>query len=128
MIKDLLENGSLVQGRNGNTLCSIGCGMHFSLENNSIPILTTKKVAVKTCLKELIWFIRAHTDNTLLNEKKVHIWDLNGTREFLDSRGLTKNAENDLGPIYGHQWRHFNAEYKDCHQDYSNQGVDQLQK
>jgi thymidylate synthase len=128
LIKDLLENGSLVQGRNGNTLCSIGCGMHFSLENNSIPILTTKKVAVKTCLKELIWFISAHTNNQLLNDQKVHIWDLNGTREFLDSRGLTENKQNDLGPIYGHQWRHFNAQYKDCHTDYTNQGVDQLQK
>ena len=128
LIKDLLESGSLVQGRNGNTLCSIGCGMHFSLENNSIPILTTKKVAVKTCLKELIWFISAHTNNQLLNDQKVHIWDLNGTREFLDSRGLTENKQNDLGPIYGHQWRHFNAQYKDCHTDYTNQGVDQLQK
>lgn len=128
LIKDIIKYGTLVDARNGNTLCSIGCGMHFSLENNSIPILTTKKVAVKTCLKELIWFIRGHTNNELLKKQKVHIWDLNATREFLDSRGLVNNPENDLGPVYGHQWRHFNAQYEGCHHDYSGQGIDQLQK
>jgi thymidylate synthase len=54
------------------------------------------------------------------------VWDGNSRREFLDSRGLHKNEVNDLGPIYGHQWRHFNAEYVDCHTDYSGKGIDQL--
>ena len=54
LIKDVLENGSLEQGRNGITKCLIGNIMYFSLENGCIPILTTKKVAWKTCLKELL--------------------------------------------------------------------------
>ena len=53
LIKDLLDEGSLEKGRNGDTICGIGSAMYFSLENHKIPILTTKKVALKTCLKEL---------------------------------------------------------------------------
>ena len=100
--------------------------MYFSLENNTIPILTTKKVAVKTCLKELLWFVRGDTNNESLKEQGVNIWNANASKEFLESRGL-KYSEGDLGPVYGHQWRFFNADYTDCHENYSGQGVDQLQ-
>jgi thymidylate synthase len=127
LIRSLLEEGSLEKGRNGDTICNIGSAMYFSLENQRIPILTTKKVAMKTCLKELLWFIRGKTNNQLLKEQNVHIWDLNGTKEFLESRGLPYEAD-DLGPVYGHQWRHFNASYSTCHENYGNCGVDQLQK
>ena len=56
----------------------------------------------------------------------MKIWEGNGSREYLDSLGLTDRREGDLGPVYGFQWRHFGAEYKDCDSDYSNQGFDQL--
>ena len=101
--------------------------MEFSLKNNKVPILTTKKVAYKTCIKELLWFISGKTDNKLLKEKNVHIWDANGSREFLDSRNLTNREEDDLGPVYGHQWRHFNAPYETCNDDYTNKGIDQIE-
>ena len=127
LIKDLFENSSIENGRNGNTFCAIGSAMYFSLENNKIPILTTKKVAMKTCLKELLWFIKGQTNNKLLKEQKVHIWDLNGTKEFLESRGLSYE-EDDLGPVYGHQWRFFNSPYSSCHENYTNKGIDQLEK
>lgn len=128
LLNDILENGVMEKGRNGNVLSAFGSAMHFSLENGKIPILTTKKTAWKTCLKELLWFIRGDTNNEHLQSEGVHIWDGNGSREFLDSRGLVNNRVGDLGPIYGHQWRHFNAEYKTCDEDYSGQGVDQLQE
>ena len=126
LIKELIQENNIQKGRNGDTLCNIGSSMYFSLENNQIPILTTKKVAIKTCLKELLWFIQGKTDNKILKEQNVHIWDLNGEKKFLESRGLDYQ-EDDLGPIYGFQWRHFNATYKDCNTDYSNSGYDQLQ-
>lgn len=126
LIEELLQEGNLETGRNGNTYCNIGSAMYFSLENNTIPILTTKKVAVKTCLKELLWFIRGNTNNELLTEQGVHIWDANASQDFLKSRNLDYE-QGDLGPVYGHQWRFFNAEYKDCCENYSGQGVDQLQ-
>jgi thymidylate synthase len=73
-----------------------------------------------------MWFIKGNTDNKLLQEKNVKIWNDNSTRDFLDSRGLTHLEEDDLGPIYGHQWRHFNADYTNSTNDYTNKGVDQL--
>ncbi len=127
LIGDILSEGTLEEGRNGKTMSIFGSSMHFSLENNVIPLLTTKKVAWKTCLRELLWFMRGDTSNDRLLEKNVKIWSANASRSFLDSRGLTNLRENDLGPVYGHQWRFFNAEYKDCDTDYTGKGVDQLQ-
>ena len=126
LIDDIINHGDMVDGRNGKTLTVFGSSMHFSLENGELPLLTTKKVAWKTCLKELLWFISGSTNNDLLNEKNVKIWNGNSSREFLDSRGLVNNRVNDLGPVYGHQWRFFNADYTTCDDSYNGKGVDQL--
>ena len=128
LIKDILERGTWEEGRNGKTKSIFGNMMRFSLKDGKIPILTTKKTAWKTCLKELLWFIRGKTNNNLLQDQGVHIWDGNSTREFLDSRGLQHYDENELGPIYGHQWRHFNAKWEGDGHDYTGEGVDQLQQ
>ena len=127
LVKDIILNGSVEQTRNGTTKVIFGAAMNFDLANQVIPVLTTKRVAWKTCLRELLWFISGSTDNETLQSKKVNIWNANASREFLDSRGLTHLAENDLGPVYGHQWRHFNAEYTDCKTNYDGKGVDQLE-
>jgi thymidylate synthase len=126
LIQQIIDNGTWEEGRNGKTLSIFGGAMHFSLENNIIPILTTKKVAWKTCLRELLWFISGKTSNKILKDKNVNIWNANSSREFLDSRELYNRNEDDLGPIYGFQWRHFNAHYNTCDDDYSNNGIDQL--
>ena len=126
LIWDILNEGVMETGRNGNAKTVIGSAMHFSLEGDVWPLLTTKKVAWKTCAKELFWFIKGSTDNAVLQEQNVKIWDGNASREYLDDIGLYDRAENDLGPIYGHQWRHFNAPYGTCKDDYEGKGVDQL--
>lgn len=126
LIKDILDNGEMINGRNGNAKTIFGSSMHFSLEDGKIPILTTKKVAWKTCLRELLWFIKGSTNNDILQKQKVTIWNGNASKEFLNSRGLYNYRENDLGPVYGHQWRHYNAKYNTCDDDYSGKGVDQL--
>uniref|UniRef100_F6XVH4 Thymidylate synthase n=3 Tax=Ciona intestinalis TaxID=7719 RepID=F6XVH4_CIOIN len=92
------------------------------------PLLTTKRVFWRGVAEELLWFIRGSTNAKELADKNVHIWDANGSRKFLDNIGLTEREEFDLGPVYGFQWRHYGAEYKDMHSDYTNQGVDQLKK
>ena len=131
LIKNILDNGSWEEGRNGRTKGIFGASMRFSLKDGKIPILTTKKTAWKTCLKELLWFIRGDTDNKLLQDQGVHIWDGNTTREFLDSRGLNHYREGLIGPGYGFQWRHFGGDYNSSAagvQDGGKPGVDQLQQ
>lgn len=133
-LENILENGFWEEGRNGKTKSIFGTSMRFTLKDNKIPILTTKKTAWKTCLKELLWFIRGDTDNKILKSQGVHIWDANASREFLDSRGLKLYPEDMLGPIYGYQWRDFGASYncftgkKLADADGVFAGVDQLQQ
>jgi len=127
LISLILQDGSFEMSRNGNTYSSFGHKIEFSLKDGTLPLLTTKKVAWKTCFRELMWFVRGSTNNHELQEQKVKIWDANASRTFLDSRGLQHLEENDLGPVYGHQWRHFNAPYDTCNTDYTGKGIDQLQ-
>ena len=127
LIDDILSEGTREEGRNGTTFVAVGAAMHFSLNDRRVPFLTTKRLAWKTCLKELLWFIRGETDNALLQAQGVHIWDGNASREFLDSRGLTYRAEGDLGPIYGFQWRNFGGDYEHESPNGLRKGVDQLQ-
>jgi thymidylate synthase len=131
LISNIINGAEMQTGRNGNTYSSIGESMKFSLANNKIPLLTTKKVAWKTCLKEMLWFIKGDTNNKMLRDQNVNIWNGNGTRKFLDSRELRHLKEDDLGPVYGHQWRFWNAPYsrhKGCDENYNGKGIDQLQK
>lgn len=113
---------------NTGTYSIFGPQMRFSLRNGVFPLLTTKKVFWRGVVEELLWFIKGSTNAKELSEKKVHIWDAHSSREFLDSSGFVDREEGDLGPVYGFQWRHFGAEYKGMHADYSGQGVDQLQE
>jgi len=130
IVQHILENGFWEEGRNGKTKSIFGNSMRFSLKDGKIPILTTKKTAWKTCLKELLWFIRGETNNKILKEQGVHIWDANGSREFLDSRGLFNYEEDELGPIYGRQWRQFNKPFFSKGQEdiTKEEGIDQLQQ
>lgn len=111
LIREVLSTGETETGRNGTTKSIFGHMMRFSLKDGKMPLLTTKQVAWKTCFRELMWFIRGETDNKTLQKQNVHIWDANASREFLDSRGLANYPEGILGPVYGYQWRHFNAPY-----------------
>jgi thymidylate synthase len=66
------------------------------------------------------------TSSQSLPEQGIKMWDGNGGRKFLDSVGLSHREEGDLGSVYGFQWRHFGAEYKDANTDYTGQGIDQI--
>jgi len=127
LVRDILSNGNKRADRTGvGTLSKFGCQMKFDLRNNSFPLLTTKKVFWRGFVEELLWFISGSTNVNHLRDKGVHIWDANGSREYLDSIGSQHREPDDLGPVYGFQWRHFGAKYVDMYQDYKDQGVDQL--
>lgn len=128
LIRRIIATGNRRGDRTGvGTLSIFGAQMRFNLRNG-FPLLTTKRVFWRAVAEELLWFIRGSTNAKDLQEKNIHIWDGNSTREFFDSMGFTDREEGDLGPVYGFQWRHFGAEYKTCHDDYSGQGIDQLEE
>ena len=110
LLKLVLETGDERITRNGTTRSLFGAHLSFDLKEG-FPLLTTKKMFTKGIIAELIWFLNGRTDNRLLKEQGVHIWDGNSTREYLDSRGLGDYEEDECGPIYGYQWRRFNCPY-----------------
>lgn len=128
LCRNIIEKGESRPDRTGTGTLSIFAPpqLRFSLRDNKFPLLTTKKVFTKAIILELLWFIKGDTNNKNLQKEGVKIWDGNGSREYLDSLGLTDREEGDLGPVYGFQWRHFGAEYVDCHTDYTGKGYDQL--
>jgi len=130
LIRRVLSEGATRPDRTGTGTISIFAppSLRFSLRNNALPLLTTKRVFFRAVLEELLWFVRADTDSTYLSERGVKIWDGNGSREFLDKRGLSHRRVGDLGPVYGFQWRHFGATYETADTDYTGKGVDQLRE
>lgn len=127
LVREIEERGIEKVDRTGvGTKGVFGRMLRFSLRDSRLPLLTTKRVFWKGVAEELLWFLRGDTNARNLSEKGVKIWNANGSREFLDSRGLTMREEGDLGPVYGFQWRHFGAPYGTMHDDYSGKGYDQL--
>jgi dihydrofolate reductase/thymidylate synthase len=126
LLKEILANGEKREDRTGvGTLSVFGQTMRFDL-SDSFPLLTTKRVFWRGVVEELLWFIKGDTNANHLSEKGVTIWNANGSKAFLESRGLGHRKEGDLGPVYGFQWRHFGAKYVDMYTDYTDQGIDQL--
>ncbi|RHZ89312.1 hypothetical protein Glove_16g168 [Diversispora epigaea] len=130
LIRHIMEFGEHREDRTGTGTISVFAPpqLRFSLRDNVIPLLTTKRVFTRAVIEELLWFIKGDTNSNHLTERNIKIWDGNGSREYLDKIGLNHRKQGDLGPVYGFQWRHFGAEYVDCDTDYSVQGVDQLQE
>ncbi|XP_022944443.1 bifunctional dihydrofolate reductase-thymidylate synthase-like [Cucurbita moschata] len=126
LVQEIISDGTSKDDRTGTgTLSKFGCQMRYNLRR-TFPLLTTKKVFWRGVVEELLWFISGSTNAKVLQEKGIHIWDGNASRDYLDSIGLREREEGDLGPVYGFQWRHFGARYTDMHADYTGQGFDQL--
>jgi thymidylate synthase len=108
LLREIIDNGAEKKDRTGiGTKSIFGTQLRFSLENNTIPLLTTKRMFAKGVIEELLFFIRGDTDTKKLEAKGVNIWKGNTSREFLDKRNLHSYKEGQMGPMYGAQWRKF---------------------
>ena len=123
LLRKIVEQGERVQSRNAITYRIFSNVLTYDL-NDTLPILTTKRVYWKGILEEMLWFISGSTNSNQLSDKNVKIWEPNSSREFLDSRGLQHYEVGDIGPTYGFNFRNFGAEYKGMKETY--QGFDQI--
>lgn len=129
LAREILREGDARPDRTGVGVRSVFARqLRFDLRRGAVPVLTTKRLAWKTVVKELLWFLRGRTDAGELAAQGVGIWAGNTSRAFLDARGLAHYKEGDVGPLYPHALRHFGAPYVGCDADYAGRGVDQVER
>lgn len=122
LLQKVLDEGVTREDRTGTGTRSLfGYQMRVDL-SEGFPLLTTKKVHLKSIIHELLWFVSGETHVTQLQEAGVSIWDEWATAEQTARFG---RKEGDLGPVYGHQWRNFGATEREDG-SYARDGVDQL--
>ncbi|MFL1731792.1 thymidylate synthase [Moraxella oculi] len=122
LLAHILTHGNDKGDRTGTgTRCVFGHQMRFDL-TDGFPLLTTKKIHIKSIVHELLWFIKGDTHVNYLQDHGVTIWDEWATAE---KTAIFDRSAGDLGPIYGHQWRNFGAS-KNPDGSYNKDGFDQL--
>ena len=116
-LKRILSEGNEVKDRTGTGSIQVfNVNFEYDVSSESLPedeffmpALRSRKVFPKSAFTELVWYLLERTDVKYLNDRGVHIWDGNSSREFLDSRGLEWIKEGNIGKAYGYQFRNSNG-------------------
>jgi thymidylate synthase len=134
LLQDILDNGVVKETRNGGTISVFGRQIRHNMKDG-FPLLTTKKVAFKTMVTELLWFLRGDTNIKYLVDNNCHIWDGDAYKRYSVTAGVATLTQEEfinkiktddefaekwgeLGPVYGRQWRNWDAIF--------DAGVDQI--
>lgn len=133
IVQKVLDKGEKVKTRQGIDAYTIAGAIFEHDMSKGFPLLTTKKMPFRLISTELEFFINGITDKKWLLDRNNHIWDEWASPKKApyghDAESKKKMLEErDLGPIYGFQWRHFNAPYQSYDTDYTDKGFDQLKK
>lgn len=131
IVNKVLEQGTLKKNRTGIDALTIPGAMFEHDMEKGFPLLTTKKMPFKLISSELEFFIKGITNKNWLIERNNHIWDdwcsPDTVKYAHDEKTIQQmKDENELGPIYGWQWRHFGATYVSCNDTSAIDGIDQL--
>ncbi|TAL19295.1 thymidylate synthase [Patescibacteria group bacterium] len=131
IVRRILETGERKANRTGVDALTIAGAMFEHDMADGFPLLTTKKTPFRLVASELEFFIKGITDKRWLMERNNHIWDEWANPHKApyghDQESKKRMAEErDLGPVYGFEWRHWNAAYENFDTDYSGKGIDQL--
>jgi thymidylate synthase len=140
LLRDILENGIEKDTRNGKVLSVFGRSIRYKFKDGKFPLLTTKKMAFKTMVTELLWFLRGDTNIKYLVDNGCNIWNGDAYKAYKTKYGyddidsplsmgefITKiktdnkfaKENGELGPIYGHGWRNWNGKSDDeLYEDY----------
>ena len=140
LLQDILDNGIKKNTRNGEVLSVFGRSIRYKFKDGKFPLLTTKKMAWKTMVTELLWFLRGDTNIKFLVDNGCHIWDGDAYKNYINKTNEYKGDWPDtmdefieriktddkfakkwgnLGKIYGHQWRKWNGKSDDeLYEDY----------
>jgi len=111
LLQDILNNGIIKQDRTGTgTLSVFGRQIRHKM-SDGFPLLTTKKMAWKTMVTELLWFLRGDTNIKFLHDNNCHIWD--------GDYNKSGRTDGDLGPIYGKQWRNWKGKLVDKSEEFN---------
>jgi thymidylate synthase len=139
LLKDILENGVKKETRNGGTISVFGRQIRHKM-SEGYPLITTKKMAFKTMVTELLWFLRGDTNIKFLVDNNCHIWDGDAYKRYSIISGMSTQVESltqeefinmiktddefakkwgELGPVYGAGWRRWGGKSDDkLYEDY----------
>ncbi len=130
LVKNIIFNGFYQLDRTKvGTLTQHGAMLRINLRNKVLPIISSRQAFYRGSIEEFLWMLKGETDVSMLQNKNIHIWDGNTTKEFIKNRGLEGVVpENNIGALYGYQIRNWGGDWDKWIKEGERTGIDQLER